>query len=72
MRSCMWWPRPRMISMPNFQDPCPLCGRERERKRPSLAEMRELFQQTPIEVWREYDANDYLWHQMIMEEFSNA
>jgi hypothetical protein len=58
--------------MPEVQDPCPLCGRERERKRPSLDEMRELFQQTPIDVWREYSASGYIWHAMIMEEFSYA
>jgi hypothetical protein len=42
------------------------------RNAPNILEMQELFEQTPIEVWREYASNGYLWAEMIMEEFSYA
>lgn len=47
---------------------CVLCGRRDDK--PSIVERQELFDQTPIEVWRGYMANGYRWQQMISEEFS--
>lgn len=34
--------------------------------------MRELFEATPTEAWREYAANGYRWYEMVQEELSYA